>query len=219
MELVFARLVGGRSVRRRLFNVLRFRFPIAVVGGGDVSKRVVFLKRHWDLWATVFRVFGWKVVETRSMGLGEFEEMFGDRWYWFPGLVKATAEEYRGVPKALSDPSCRVTRFHKLLASADLFALAIRGSWEEALRRELGKVLEWMVWRGVVPVDYSLSHVIVARRLYRGGWWLSTLGYDPLRVLRELEARPAKVVLSRERIDRLEFEERNVGWGLKVVER
>jgi len=192
-----------RKWYRGLFQMLRFRYPAGVVGSDRCWKTVVFLERHADVWEAVYRVFGWRVVERQVVGSSEFEEMYGSRLPWLLNLVESTYEEYRVAARALADSRYCVTRFHELLRTSTVYVFFFRGS--------VRGVLEVFLERGVVPIDYSDSYVIVARRPLGGGrWWLSVLGFDPLHVLGVAAELGGEYRL----VSRLVFEDRSAGWGL-----
>jgi len=223
VKLVVLRLVRHYRHGRyygRLFNMLRSRYPVCVVESSPEGKTVALLERHKDIWVTFYRLAGWKPVDEYKMCVEEFTEAYPGK-HLFHTTVQATLHEYTRVPEVLGGTVGAVweTRFHKLLRTSEILALALRGTWREALLREVGGVLQSLLFRGVVPVDYSYNYVIVARRRLGNRWWLSAFNYDPFTVLKRLEARPARVLLTHERIEKIVFEERDVGWGLTVVER
>ncbi len=146
-----------------------------------------------------------------------------DKAFAFLDSIEKTFKEYMEAPKALVDAKAAKTRFQRLLRTSTIAALAIRGTDKKALKKEITRILGIMLSRGIVPVDYSYNYIIVAKKrlTVRGHRknWLSTLEYDPIDVLKGLEARPAIVFLPQEKIKELVFEERDLGWGLSVFER
>lgn len=149
-------------------------------------------------------------------------ELSVDKALAFLDSIEKTFREYMETPKALINAKNAKTRFQRLIRTSTIAALAIRGTDRRALRREVASIIEAILSKGVVPVDYSYNYIIVARKrlVVRGRRrnWLSALGYDPIDVLRGLEARPARVLLSHEKIE-IVFEERDIGWGLSVIEK
>ena len=106
------------------------------------------------------------------------------------------------------------TRFQELLSTSQIIALRARRCRYEV---DIGNVLYELLAKGVIPVDYSLNSVIVARKVYKSGgyerFWLSTLNIDPVELLRGFESECVTVG----DVGELEFESRGVGWGLKAT--
>lgn len=141
--------------------------------------------------------------------------------------VRGMFDMYRGIPKAVARGAVARTKFQRDLRSAlrghrdsSIAALAIRGSHKPTLKNEVRRHLQILLSRGIAPADYSYNYIIVVRRkTEKGGFWLSTMDNDPEDVLRSLEARPAIVFITREKIESLGFEERDIGWGLTIAEK
>lgn len=202
----------------RLFNMLRFRYPIAVLESSGAMKRVVFLKRHRGLWMSFYELTGWKSMDEYEVDMKDFMESHPDSL--FPVRVEVAMKEYATVPAILRGEKVYYeTRFHELLKSSEIMALAVRGTCREVLLREVTRILKSLLYKGVVPVDYSYNYIIVVRKKLNGKWWLSAFGYDPINVLKWLESRPAIVLLTQEKIERIVFENRDIGWGLNVIEK
>ena len=132
----------------------------------------------------------------------------------FFGKVERRFREYMEAPQVLKGLKKARTRFQELLSTSQIIALKARRCRYEV---DIGNVLYELLAKGVIPVDYSLNSVIVARKTRRQKgserFWLSTLNIDPLQVLRGFESECLEVVED----VKLEFEERDVGWGLKTT--
>jgi len=124
--------------------------------------------------------------------------------------------EYIEASKALADSKLARTSFHKHLRASRLLALVITVGDRSGQYSKIKEFLYEVLRIGVAPVDYSYNSVIVAKKIYRKRgverFWGSIA--DPEEVMRRLEARPYYVVVECKGVD---FEKRNVGWGLKIV--
>jgi len=131
--------------------------------------------------------------------------------------VEEKFREYMEAPLVLRGLKRAETRFQKLLSTSQIMALKVRRCRFEELmdvKLHLYQLLE----KGVIPVDFSKDSIIVAKKIQRHKgserFWLSTLNLDPAGVLRGLESECVTVEDARE----LEFESRDVGWGLRVAQ-
>ena len=136
----------------------------------------------------------------------------------FLELVKRRFSEYMEVPKAMRGPRKREPRLHKLLRTSRLAVLIVSGTSREEQLRRVSEYLHELLMKGVVPVDYSHNTIIVAAKVYKRRGvervWRSPLGLNPVEVIKGFESRYVPVVTD---VRDLEFERRDVGWGLKVV--
>ena len=140
-----------------------------------------------------------------------------DKAVEFMELVEKRFREYMEAPKAIADAGAARTRFHKLLRTSKISALVIGiGGKNEQLKR-VGERIYELLEKGIAPIDYSYNAIIVAKKSYRyrgvEKTWRSSLGLDPEKVLKDLETRYEIVVPD----VKLEFEKRDVGWGLKPL--
>jgi len=210
------------------------------------GKIVVFLKRHEAVWESMFKLLGWRITNTIEVTVAKLRKVLdelrrlqeldleGVEWLTkyvkpkillgdlpvdelleFLSFAEKRYAEYTVAPRALSDPKVAKTSFLRNLRSSKLLALVItvgtRSSYI-AVKEFLYELLRM----GVVPIDYSYSSIIVAKRVVRWRgvekFWGSVV--DPEEVLRRLEARPYYVVVECRGVD---FEKRDVGWGLRHV--
>jgi len=139
-----------------------------------------------------------------------------DELLGFFELVERRFAEYIEALKALADSKVARTSFHKHLRASRLLALVITVGDRSGQYSKIKEFLYEVLRMGVAPIDYSYNSVIVARRVYRKRgverFWGSVV--DPEEVMRRLEARPYYVVVECRGVD---FEKRDVGWGLKIV--
>jgi len=140
-----------------------------------------------------------------------------DKLLGFFELVEKKFVEYAETPKAFVDRKAARTSFHNHLRASRLLALVITAGSRDGQYNEIRKLLYEVLRMGVVPLDYSYDSIIVAKRVYRRRgvekfWGSTTL--DPEYVLKRLEARPYYAVVECKGID---FEKRDVGWGLRSV--
>jgi len=153
------------------------------------------------------------------VGLGG---LTADKALNFLSKIKERFTEYLSIPKIIKGEKRPRNRFLMRVKTAELAALAVRGTNRDYLKEVLGRNLDALLSRGVIPLDYSLNYVIVAKKEYteRGKRkvLLSALDEDPTEVLKGLEARPGIVLLTSDKIGGLDFEERSKGWGLKIIE-
>jgi hypothetical protein len=135
----------------------------------------------------------------------------------FVEAVRKRFWEYAIAPQALKKPVEGETRFHKFLRTSEMAVLKIVGTYRPELMKRISEHLYELLWRGVIPIDYSYDSIIVARRVYKNRYylriWRSAFGYDPIEVLKGFESRYEPVLPVKE----LVFEERDIGWGLRAV--
>jgi hypothetical protein len=125
--------------------------------------------------------------------------------------------EYMEVPLAMKGPREGESRFHEFLRTSELVVLKIVGTYKPELMRRVSNYLYELLIKGIIPIDYSYDLIIVARKIYKHRGverlWRSVFDYDPIKILKGFESRYEPVL----RVKELEFEERDVGWGLKPV--
>jgi len=137
----------------------------------------------------------------------------------FVEQVERRFAEYREAPAALRSAGAARTSFLKHLRNSELLAITVVVGDRDGQYRKVNELLYELLRRGIVPIDYSHNEVIVAKpaRTARGArkprW--SVLGFDPGLVLRGLQTRYCVV----EAGAGVEFEERDVGWGLRLTAR
>jgi len=156
---------------------------------------------------------------TPLMGFGDLDHNRATRFF---NEIERRFSEYRVAVEALRRKIKRETSFVRRLRTSLAVALAIRGTHEPALRRKLRERLRALLRKGIIPIDYSLNFIITVKKEMKSKGvsklWLSHEYYDPLEVLKELEERPAVVFLY-PGIFSIDYEERSVGWGLKISEK
>jgi len=135
----------------------------------------------------------------------------------FLEAVKRKFKEYMEAPLAVKGRIEGETELHKFLRTSDLAVLILRGTYKEGMLKYINSYLYELLSDGVIPIDYSHKTIIVARKTYRDKrserFWRSVLNMDPIRVLRGLESTYLQNVF---KVEELEFEKRDVGWGLNV---
>lgn len=133
----------------------------------------------------------------------------------FMETVEKRFAEYMATPEILSGIRPVTTRFHKLLRSSKISALVIRFGDRNEMYKRIRQRLYELLERGVAPIDYSYNAIVIAKKIvrYRGieRVWNSSMNLDPEDVIKGFETRYEIVV----RGVGLEFEKRDVGWGLK----
>jgi len=135
--------------------------------------------------------------------------------------IERKFSEYRIAAETLKKKEKveRETSFIRRLRTSLTVALVIRGTSTSALRGKLRERLRALLRKGIIPIDYSLNFIITVKKEIKSKGvsklWLSHEYYDPLEVLKELEARPAVIFLDPGTFD-IDYEERDIGWGLKV---
>jgi len=133
--------------------------------------------------------------------------------------VKRKFKEYMEAPLAVKGRIEGETEFHRFLRTSTTATLIIRGTYKEGMLRYINDYLYELLSDGVVPVDYSYDSIIVAKKVYRHRGseriWRSTLNLDPIEVLRGFESVYFAYVFD---VKELEFEKRDVGWGLDAKE-
>jgi len=131
--------------------------------------------------------------------------------------IKKKFKEYMEIPLSIKAPRRDETRLHKLLRTSSKAVLVISGTYREELLKRINDYMYELLSRGVTPVDYSYNSIIVAKKVYRYRGseriWRSPLNLDPIEVLKGFASRYVVVTDVRE----LEFEKRDVGWGLKAI--
>ena len=136
----------------------------------------------------------------------------------FLETIRGKFKEYMEIPLSMKAPRKGETRLHKFLRTSTIATLIIRGTYKEGMLRYINDYLYELLSDGVVPVDYSYDSIIVAKKIYRHKGseriWRSTLNLDPIEVLRGFESVYFAYVFD---VKELEFEKRDVGWGLKAI--
>ena len=136
----------------------------------------------------------------------------------FLETIRRRFKEYMEAPLALKGPREGESGFHKFLRTSDLAVLVIRGTYKEGMLKYVSEYLYGLLDDGVIPIDYSYDSIIVARKVYADGglkrFWRSTRNLDPIEVLRGFEQTYFSYVFD---VKELEFERRDVGWGLKAI--
>lgn len=225
--------LGDVSAKRRLFATASKLYPICVhahkVRGRVAKKLAMYLMRHEDLWMSIFELMGWEARHVSSTSLGTLRVLV-DAYRKLVGFASAPSIE-AFVPRyqleAFVERADRLEREYRAAAEGGggplarrvrrsaIYALVVRGTNREYLRREVRAAIRALLRHGVVPLDYGLGYVIVAVKPLKRGFWLSAFGENPVEILRGLYAPPGILVAE---VRELRFEERGIGWGLAVVE-
>jgi len=149
---------------------------------------------------------------TVSLGMLSYDEALK-----FFEAVRKKFREYAEVPLSMKAPRKGETRLHKFLRTSSVAVLVVSGTYREELLKRVSEYMYELLHQGIVPVDYSYNSIIVAKKVYRYKGseriWRSAHNLDPIKVLEGFASRYDVVANVRE----LEFEKRDVGWGLKAI--